>query len=116
MIHEPYRVSGGGFWLLRRQGSLLKGRVEARFGFGRRYVADGLEQAAVVEPVGPTPAWPSGEAPDLALAAAAGVYKPAFPFDREAEPVMVLIEVPGSTRQRRRLRPSDGGGWACPQA
>jgi hypothetical protein len=44
---------GGGFWLLRRQGSLLKGRVEARFGFGRRNVADGLEQAAVVKTAGP---------------------------------------------------------------
>jgi len=40
-------------WFLRRQGGVLQVVVVADFGLGRRDVADGLEQASMVEPVDP---------------------------------------------------------------
>ncbi len=33
------------------QGDLVQGRIVARFGLGRRDIADGLEKAAIIEPV-----------------------------------------------------------------
>ena len=46
--------AGGCFvWVLRGQRRVLQSLVEGGFGLGRRDEADGLEQAAVVEPVDP---------------------------------------------------------------
>ena len=51
---EPRRVSRRLVWFESRgHGGRLELGVVARFGLGGRDVADGLEQAAVVEPVDP---------------------------------------------------------------